>query len=477
MRPAVELAAALVPLVLLSGCSSKGPGPPQKSPDPAYNGTPAFFLNDTGVKALAYSALYLEQPECLTQYLDNCSEFPDDDVYSNWGEVFWSDKHRRDIANIATLGANAVRLYGNDDRLGKKDFLDTLARHNMKAITGMSNYFFADSPDACIKNQLDCHDVFRGTFTRILDGGEFVRNRYYHNAIDVVVIMNEPDIILGWSNRTNNYLKGMVSALDGLLSAEKDREVKPWKNGRLPMLSVAWSFSDSKVPCKSDDCKNITQGDGLIHICSEDYFLKDARWPSAQDPTQGECGPGIIFMIQLARVMADPEGTVGYKPKNNVTKAYQERWVHSFNVFNQYEAVHRQVLEQFGVNPLLNMHKTLVTEYNAKRYLAANQVQGDLEIMINTTLNPYLIGATYFEYQVSYNKMGEERDWGLFELTTEVAGKTGQIPGDNATSHEANCLAVNDAVTLAAVARAFNGTLPNLTCPEGGAVELVELIL
>lgn len=70
------------------------------------------------------------------------------------------------------------------------------------------------------------------SFEEARPSGEFARDGYYHNAIEVISLMNEPEYSRSPCCQ-GNFVKAMVSAFDGLLSAEARFGVKPWKNGKL----------------------------------------------------------------------------------------------------------------------------------------------------------------------------------------------------------------------------------------------------
>merc|ERR1719327_1630634 len=139
-------------------------------------------------------------------------------------------------------------------------------------------------------------------------------------------VMNEPDF-LGDSGNFN-YLRAVLTAFDGILSAEKAKGVKRWSDGTLPRLTATWSFAE-----KADN----------QDVCSGKYFIKD---PAT------ECGPGLTFMVQLYRVILDPMGTVQYKPRNsNLKAAFLARWIHSVNLFVDAKTIEDLLMKKYRALP------------------------------------------------------------------------------------------------------------------------------
>merc|ERR1719253_2056553 len=52
----------------------------------------------------------------------------------------WGPRGRNDLAVMAQMGANAVRLYGNNPTKDHDAFLDAAEKHGMKVIPGFSEY-------------------------------------------------------------------------------------------------------------------------------------------------------------------------------------------------------------------------------------------------------------------------------------------------------------------------------------------------
>merc|ERR1712032_586704 len=414
------------------------------------------------MRAFSYNPLYLAQPSCLNSPGKGaCRNIINDDVSAEWAMNMWSETGRGDIKTMATFGANAVRLYGNDPRFSKRKFFDELLKNGMKVVTGLSNYPFSNqnAPAGCIwANKYDCFQSANDSYYSVLTKGEFVKDGYYHNAVEVVSIMNEPDINAwnpgAWTSQ-NNYIKAMVSGFDGILSAEEKAQVKPWKNGKLPKITVSWSY-------------------GMLakELCNEKGYIMHMDDPNV------DCGPSIAFMAQLYFAIQDPVGTVGYQPKHDLKKFYKERWILALQPFNRADEVYRQAVVPGQTWEPLKGYKMYFGEFDpavnacsdhptCKAY-GKNELERDLKSILNDPKwTKTVMGVSFFMFQQAYNKDSyHEIQYGMFELQPQSPWKTGYIEGDSVESHPINCLAWKTKDLAEAVAAAFGGSVPELTCPS-----------
>jgi hypothetical protein len=371
----------------------------------------------------------------------------------------WSPEGRGDIKTMATFGANAVRLYGNDPRFSKRKFLDELLRNNMKAVTGMSNYPFTnqDAPPGCIWNKAyDCYDAGNDGYYAVLTTGEFAKNGYYHNALEIISIMNEPDINAynpgGWKG-DNNYIKALISAFDGILDAEKKAGIKPWKNGKLPKITIAWSYA---VLPKAQ--------------CGKAGYLND------KNLTSKECGPSVGFMSQFYWALHDPEGTVGYTPKNDLKQAYLDRFIGGIQPFSPASEVYSAAILPGQTLPSLKDVKMYLGEYNPAidmcndepmcAHYGSKELERDLKtILTDPKWTKNVIGVSFFQFQQPYCKSSKhEQAYGMFRMVNKSAWRTGYIEGDSEQDHPINCLEWKTKELGEAIARAYGGSLPTLHC-------------
>eukprot|EP00927_Polykrikos_kofoidii_P072194 TRINITY_DN68339_c0_g1_i1.p1 TRINITY_DN68339_c0_g1~~TRINITY_DN68339_c0_g1_i1.p1 ORF type:complete len:458 (+),score=53.93 TRINITY_DN68339_c0_g1_i1:59-1432(+) len=425
---------------VLQGCHDGGGGSGGGGTGGAgTDGTPpAVDLIETGLKGISYAPMFLHDPSCLNLWAPQCATgFETDDFTAEWAAPIWGDAGRGDLQVLQSLGANTVRLYGNDPRFSKTGFLDAAKSHNLQVIFGISSYWYTGAgsgggPKCAVSGEeKDCFTAIRSAYGQNLNGGVADKG-YYHNAISIVNIMNEPDFL-----GKHNYLKAMVAAFDGILSAEQDAGIKHWTNGKLPKLTTTWSFA--------------TQADGL-NVCDAEHLIHDKTT---------ECGPGLTFMVQFNRAVQDPSA-VGYTPKNNLWVAYQERWINSVNPFNPADELMKQFIQPYMALDMFKGIHTFFGEWHptyAKPTEAKTLLTADLLKLLSFGKNTSFIGASYFEYQVAYQKTGTERNFGLFDLGAEVIGQTGYITGDVATSHPVNCLKPGPFV--ASIVKAWGGDMPS----------------
>jgi hypothetical protein len=383
---------------------------------------PAFDLGKTGIRGINYGAMYLKDQSCIEKWVDTkCSAggFPTDDLTAEWAKPMWSDEGRGDLANIVGLGANFVRLYGNDVRFDKKPFLDAAAKHGLQVLEGISSYYYnqGDGPKCAMTNDANCHDTVKEAYSKNLENG-FLDGDRYHSALTVINVMNEPDFIGDLGNF--NYLTAMVSAFDGILSAEKDKGVKKWSDGTLPRITITWSFAETLGP---------------LNICDKKYFIHD---------TTTECGPGLTLMVQFYRVVMDPQGTVKYTPKNDLKSAFESRWVHGVNLFNPASDLETLFMAKYKALSFFSNFKVFAGEWHPKPEPTTDEFKQELQELQKKDGDQQFIGISYFQYQVAYQKTGPERDFGMFGLGPKIIDQTGYITGDSQSSHPVNCLIPSD---------------------------------
>jgi len=437
------LSASLVAIsLLLAGCGG-GSGPsPGPLPGPPSPSAPAFDIVKVGLRAVSYAPMYLTDQSCIKAFDGaKCDGFPTDDFASPWAQPIWGAdvESRGDLANLAGMGANAVRLYGNDPRFNKKTFFDEAMRNKMVVIDGLSTYWYSQGGGPhCAEGTADCHDAIESAYTQNLNAG-FLDGDRYHAALAVVNVFNEPDFL--GDQGSLNYLKAVVTGFDGILSAEKAAGVKPWSDGTLPRFTITWSFA--------------TQANGM-DVCSSKYFIKDPKT---------ECGPGLIFMIQFYRVIMDPEGTINYKPKNDLKAAFESRWINGVNLFVNGEVMNRLLLAPYQASGFFKDIHIFAGEWHPRPEESPSALQADLQTLTKPAGNGSLVGVSFFQYQVAYNKVGSEREFGLFELGPKVIGQTDYILGDSAKSHPINCLVPQPNVAI--ITEAWKGTGPKSgMCPS-----------
>jgi hypothetical protein len=283
---------------------------------------------------------------------------PNDDFMSEQAAPMWASWGRGDLKTIRQLGANSVRLYGNDPRVDKRAFLDEALRLGLDVIVGMSDYPYLQAEDSCAKHDFDCFSQIYQSYTQNLINGLTIKNNTaYHPAVKAVIVINEPELKM---KHSTGDCKAVVSAFDAMLQAERDLGVV----GNPVTFTVAYSIA--------------------------------AKYGTG----------GIGQMEHLYGCMMRPHAVAYYKPKNDVTNAYLTRWANSYNtpqavgqqlkLFNQYA---RTSTWRKGQIPLF------IGEYHAP---SSNQMY-DLPAILKAATDKkyqFFLGFAFFEFQARYDKTG-----------------------------------------------------------------------
>jgi len=84
------------------------------------------------------------------------------------------------------------------------------------------------------------------------------------------------------------------------------------------------------------------------------------------------------------------------------------------------------------------------------------------------------LGVSFFQYQKAYNKKTTERNYGMFDLGTQIIGTTDWILDDSKPNHPINCLKKTSNVSVPLSvwkgAGAFNSLCSTASLLEGGVV-------
>lgn len=304
-----------------------------------------------------------------------------DDFMTNGMQAFWGEGRgddgkevgRGDLRIMRQLGANAVRLYGNDPTRDHTLFLDEARAQGLDVIAGISDYPYIQMHDNCMHTDFDCYDQIKEQYAKNLQNGFLESPHEYHTSLRTVILINEPDLKLHC--KTADFHKALISAFDAVLDAEKEAGVK----GQAPNFTITFSF-------------------GVCHWCD--------RLGSK---------PGIGQMLGLRDAMRDPH-SVGYHPRNDLALLYQRRFVNSINTANPSGDIRRLFLDtydaHFGGTPVF------IGEYHSPGH---DQVL-DLESIMRIVNDPstLLMGVSFFEYQVRYDKGGAEKGFGMFGLSNDT---------------------------------------------------------
>lgn len=309
--------------------------------------------------------------------LKSRSELEDDDFMCDETTTLWSKSGRGDLAVMSQLGANAVRLYGNDPRLNHTTFLYEAQAHGLEVIVGISDFPYIQGAGNCISTKFNCYDQIKRQYSQNLQRGFLVQGTTaYHPALKTVILMNEPDLKFFPVSEPWRFVKAILSALDGILDAEREAGIAAVANAGLPNFTATMSFA----------------------VCAT---CKD-----------GSGKPAIGQMLELRSAMQDP-ASVGYQARNNLWAAYRSRFINSFNTANPAIDIRPLFLDEYDLR--FQGTPVFIGEYHAP---AQHDQQADLEHILTIASGPatLLSGLSFFEFQVRYDKGGSELMFGMFGL-------------------------------------------------------------
>lgn len=311
--------------------------------------------------------------------------YPEDMLQKGYSTQ-WGPDGRDDLGAMRMLGANAVRLYHSMGAETKHDhgaFLDRAAELGLRVMPGMHSQM--SCPDH------DCYDSWKAAVKAGFQIG-YQKDGEWHPAIDTIIIYNEPDFTPCTGNANWCRVKRVLSALEGILDAEKEMKVKPGK----VRLSVTWSFG--------------------MHT-SVDGKVTGAGYYGFQDMVAGTADPSIAH----------------YMPKSSqaeIAKAFEDRWIHGMNTQAPWNYVKQIVASKFS--PYLPK-QWFIGEYGANGQ-TQEVITADLRNMDSFAQsgNSGFLGVCFFQFQTAYIKGGTEMNFGLFSLGTEKIGDTGDVCEDSA---------------------------------------------
>jgi len=332
------------------------------------------------VKGISYAPVPLKQAG---------SALPDDDFMSEGSATMWGPpghgRGRRDLMIMKSLGANAVRLYGNDPALDHAAFMDAAEGAGLDVVAGLSDYPFVQMPGSCIQTGFDCFDQIKEQYGNNLKKGFIVNGSSYHKALKTVIIMNEPDLkfeggLRGTPGPPEHFCRALISGLDGMISAEKELNV----TGPAPNFTVAFSF-------------------GRCDLCSDKGNF-----------------PGIGQMLELRRYMKNPK-LLNYTARNDMWLAYKTRFINSFNTANPAIDIRPLFLDEYDRE--FPQTPVFLGEYHSPNF---GDQRTDLHRIMEIAANEstMLIGLSFFEFQKRYDKGGGEMTFGMFGLGERTLAST-----------------------------------------------------
>jgi len=371
-------------------------------------------------------------------------KFPNDDMMAPWFRGQWAWDGRNDLGVMAKMGANMVRLYGNDPRWDAREFLDTANSWGLKVVAGISDFPYTSGDHKCIHgktNHFDCYEALKETYETRLTNGTFLlagERGMYHPALDALVVINEPDLKL--NNRDRNkrgmdphYMKVVLSAIDGILAAEAEQGVDITSKDNIK-LTAPFSYSSGVSSPNIHKLKEYG-----LECCVRCYELNQTRNGKPKYPQCSElpgnaglaiedggmkCGkkhlphmrdecPAIPMVVDFYEAFSNP-ASVNYTFRTEGwQEAIQNRFVHSFNGFIKAWIMEKQFLNKYVDLPFnrgrdgKDMIPVFMGEYgdkNVARVLDMSKADLDKAIeLVRDPSNPFY-AFNYFEFSVSYWK-------------------------------------------------------------------------
>ncbi|CAJ1387320.1 unnamed protein product [Effrenium voratum] len=298
------------------------------------------------------------------------------DYFCDSAEAMWGDSGRADLRVIKSLGANTVRLYGNDPQLSHEKFLDHAWSLGLHVIPGMGDKAFA-TPPCKGSGDFSCAEGVKKAYAQNLEKGFLQANRSYHPAIKYFIVVNEPELKLPSLSEPKKFARAVVSAIDGVLEAEEEAQVQ----GPKPNLTVTFSFASCAM-CEQFQTK-----------------------------------PGLGQLWTLFDALRNPV-KYGVTTQRNLTDFFRTRFTYSFNSGNPAEEIEDMFLAQY--QQLFPTTPIFVAEYHDPYN---KDTQADLQKILEIAQSsPLLLGVSFFEFQNRYDQAGH-LVWGMFDPQQDNSSK------------------------------------------------------
>lgn len=329
---------------------------------------------------------------------------PAKDYVQEGYSVLWGESGRDDLGTLKRLGANAVRVdaaLGLESKHDHGAFLDRAEALGVHVMPGFYTQML------CPK--FDCFDAWKkATAAGLAEGYKAKSGSDWHPAVSVLVLQDAPDNLnFGGGCSLDNCtgdggeeaqcrVKAVLSAMDGVLMAEKEAKVK----GTVK-LTAAWS-------------------------------------PAIKDSVDGKIKQqsGVFGFQDMVAGVANPKKWAKYSLRSSpeeFQKAFADRWTHSLNTESPWSFVKEKVgdpYEQYGFPP----KKWFVAEFRAST-MSPKQLTQDLKSMVEEASKEgsHFIGANLYEFQNDYTDQNPQK-FGLFGLGDAKLGQTTDVCQEDVTS-------------------------------------------
>jgi len=300
-----------------------------------------------------------------------------DDFFCDDAKPMWGPKGRGDLHIMKLLGANTVRLYGNDPSLDHLDFLDYANLEGLSVIPGNGDAaFYGESCKgsgsySCAEGVKAAYlrNLHKGFLKKVFKGGFYEQVGEYHPSISMIIVVNEPELKFPGLDQPKSWAKLVATAIDGMLGAEDEAGV----NGTKPNFTATFSFA---------------------------HCTKCGKFGNM---------PGLGQMWEVRNAMLHPE-QYGIKSKHNLPEFFRTRFTFSFNSGNPSHEIQNLFLapyeKEFPTTPIF------IGEYhNPGNPDNEKDIKNMLRIADESAL---LLGLNFFEWQNRYDEAGH-LIWGMFD--------------------------------------------------------------
>lgn len=274
------------------------------------------------------------------------------------------------------LGANTVRLYGNNPTKSHRAFFDEAHREGLRVVPGLSDWPYMQMDGACSTTNFDCFQQIKESYLgNLRTGGWLLNDGSYHPALEHVVVVNEPELKLPSVEEKMLWTRAVISGIDGMIEAEREAGMR----GGGINFTVTYSFA----------------------MCFSCIL-----------PVGQSRKPALGQMLELRNGMLRP-AEYGYSPRNDLAKVFATRFTNSFNTANAASELDGLFFDSY--NQEFRSTPVFIGEFHSP-HPPKNVAPDLLNAVQMAERSPLFIGISFFEFQVRYDKGGAEMDFGMFGL-------------------------------------------------------------
>jgi len=342
--------------------------------------------SDHPIKGICYAALPCFGPgNCGVGY-----KTPEDMSQPGF-ENLWGAKGRNDLSIMKAMGANTIRLYhpigywSDPGHLAPEPdhsiLLDAAKDNRLNVFAAIHQSLPCDAQDNCFVSwKKAVENGLRHGFAVDTKGGG---QQEWHSAVWAINMINEVDAMVPSPNFGKQYVKRIISAVDGLLAAERDVGVK----GNVNLTSC---FTTAIATPLGGGVATVYHG-----FSSMEAWMKDP------------------LLVPYA-----PQSGMSIK---QLTEEVNRRWVHCMNAQIPWKALRNMVAPDYL--RLGYPRPWIIGEmgFNGEH---ADKLTDDLVSMNDYASNKstQYLGSFFFQFQTAYFKSGPELNYGMFGLGHKPMG-------------------------------------------------------